>query len=368
MRIWGIRVYLHDLDVVEGPYVYSGGALDTIQTVLVAIDFDNGLTGWGETCPLGPTYQPAFAAGAVAALRHLAPHLLGAPASVRGCARLVDIHLMGHAYAKAAIDIALWDATAKSVGLPLHALLGGAIRTRIPSYYAIGLMSPADTAKTVHDKIAQGFPALQLKVGCGDIAQDEACIRAAYNALTQGVTLAVDANRALRVDQAMHLSNALSDLAIVFEQPCATRAELRTLATKIAHPIYWDESTETVVDVVDALAFGHAQGLGMKLTRVGGVSAMLAVRDIAQAKGVPISVDDSWGGDVIAAACVHLGATVEPTLFRGTWLAQPYINHSYDPNNSISIDHGWIDVPQGPGLGVSPDPALFDAPVLELSV
>ena len=104
----------------------------------------------------------------------------------------------------------------------------------------------------------------------------------------------------------------------------------------------------------------------MKLTRVGGLTAMRTIRDIAAARGAMLSVDDGWGGDIIAAACMHMGATVEPRLFRGTWLAAPYIDHHYDPAGGVSIRDGWIDVPDGPGLGVTPDESLFGAPVLEL--
>lgn len=102
----------------------------------------------------------------------------------------------------------------------------------------------------------------------------------------------------------------------------------------------------------------------MKLTRVGGLSAMLAIRDMAAAWRLPISVDDGWGRGIIAAACVHMGATVDPDLFRGTWIAAPYIERHYDQKNGIRITDGHIELPCGSGLGIIPDQALFGAPVL----
>ena len=90
---------------------------------------------------------------------------------------------------------------------------------------------------------------------------------------------------------------------------------------------------------------------------------MAAFRDICEARSLPHTCDDSWGGDIIAAACTHIGATVNPRLLEGVWLAAPYIEGHYDPENGIRIDGGHISLPQGPGLGVVPDAAQFGAPV-----
>jgi L-alanine-DL-glutamate epimerase-like enolase superfamily enzyme len=164
----------------------------------------------------------------------------------------------------------------------------------------------------------------------------------------------------------LHFSRLSHELPIAIEQPCRTLAELETVKNRIPHPIYLDEATTDVATVIDAFGRGLIDGLGMEITRVGGLSNMLTVRDMAAARRVPISVDDSWGGDIIAAACVHMGATVDPELFRGTWVASPYIDHHYDAKG-IAVKDGWIDVPQGPGLGITPDANLFGAPIFEVS-
>ena len=366
MRIISIRVYAHDLKVVNGPYVFSGGSLEALTSFLVRIETSDGHVGWGETCPLGPTYQPAHARGAAAALAELAPHLIGEVALPRVIGAKMAAALEGHNYAKAAFDIAAWDALGRATGQSVSALLGGALRDRIPSYYAISLMDPDATAAAVTAKCAEGYRAIQLKIGSGDVMRDAACISAAWGAMTPGATLAADANRAMTVADALHLSRMVADIPVAFEQTCDTLEEMRSLRRRIAHPVYLDENTEDVSTVLHALGRGEADGFGMKITRVGGLSAMIAVRDMAAAKGAPMSVDDCWGGDVINAACVHMGATVAPKLFRGTWLAQPYIDHHYDDVNAVAVKGGWIDVPAGPGLGVSPDEALFGAPILEI--
>ena len=90
---------------------------------------------------------------------------------------------------------------------------------------------------------------------------------------------------------------------------------------------------------------------------------MRAVRDVCEAMRRPHTCDDSWGGDIIAAACVHMGATVRPELLQGVWIAAPYIDHHYDPVAGISVVDGHIDVPKGPGLGIAPEVSLWGGPV-----
>lgn len=367
MNVCSIKIYAHELKVVNGPYVFSGGSLEALTSFLVRIETASGHVGWGETCPLGPTYQEAHAGGGAAALSALAPHLIGAEATPRVFGARMDAALEGHNYAKAAFDIAAHDALGHAAGLPVHALLGGAVRRRIPSYYAIGLAPPETIGEAVSKKVAEGYVAIQLKIGSGDVVADAARIRAAWAAIDGRATLAADANRAMTVADTLHLSRLVADIPVAFEQTCRTLEEMRSLRGRIGHPVYLDENTVDVSTILHALGRGEADGFGMKLTRVGGLSPMIAIREMAAAKGAPMSVDDTWGGDVIGAACVHMGATVTPRLFRGTWLSEPYIDHHYDPAGGIAIRDGWIDVPEGPGLGVCPDAARFGEPILKVA-
>ncbi|TGV68278.1 mandelate racemase, partial [Mesorhizobium sp. M00.F.Ca.ET.158.01.1.1] len=108
------------------------------------------------------------------------------------------------------------------------------------------------------------------------------------------------------------------------------------------HPIYLDENTEDLNAVLRAVSSGIADGFGLKVTRLGGLTKMATVRDLCAIRSLPHSCDDAWGGDVIAAACVHLAATVEPRRFEGAWIAQEYIEGHTDPVNPIVIENGHI--------------------------
>ena len=91
--------------------------------------------------------------------------------------------------------------------------------------------------------------------------------------------------------------------------------------------------------------------------------AFEAIMAICEARNLPHTCDDAWGGDIIAAACTQIGATVRPTLCEGVWLAAPYIEGHYDDMNGIAIVDGHIQRPTGPGLGVTPDETKFGAAV-----
>src|SRR4051812_47819236 len=145
----------------------SGGrVIDRLASTIVRVTTDSGIEGFGEVCPLGPAYLPAHGEGARAALRLLAPAVLGLPAGNLGAVnRAMDAALMGHGYAKSAVDTACWDALGRSVGLPLCDLLGGRVSDRFPLYFAVPLGSPAEMTAYVRARAAEGIHRFQLKIG-----------------------------------------------------------------------------------------------------------------------------------------------------------------------------------------------------------
>src|SRR3990170_2512965 len=120
MRIERIEVFGYDLHYIHGIYVMSGGrVVSSLPSTVVRVVTDDEIEGWGEVCPLGQTYLPAFAEGARAALRQLAPALIGAdPRNLAGVNTRMDGVLLGHGYAKSPLDIACWDILGKATASP----------------------------------------------------------------------------------------------------------------------------------------------------------------------------------------------------------------------------------------------------------
>lgn len=367
MKIAEIHVFAHDLPVENGPYTIASSTVWSLDTTLVKIVADNGLVGWGETCPVGPTYQPHHALGARAALAEMAPGLIGAnPLHPLGLRRRMDGLLCGHRYAKAAIDIAAHDLMGKHFGVRVADLLGGVASERIPSYYATGIGVPDDIARIAAERVAEGFPRLQIKIGGRPVEIDIETVRKVWERIRGGVVrLAVDGNRSLPTRDVLRLSRECPDIPFVLEQPCNTLDEIAAVRPQLHHGIYLDESGEDLSTVVRVAGQGLCDGFGMKVTRIGGLHAMATFRDICEARTLPHTCDDAWGGDIIAAACTHVGATVQPHLNEGVWVAAPYIARPYDDANGIRITGGHIDLPQGPGLGIIPDEGRFGAAVAQ---
>jgi L-alanine-DL-glutamate epimerase-like enolase superfamily enzyme len=356
MRISEIHVYQKNLPVVGGPYTMSRVTLDSIDATIVKLVSENGLIGWGEVAPLGPVYQPQHALGARAAIAELAPNLIGrsalTPLLLR---RQMDGLLNGHNYAKAAIDIAVMDLMGKHYGLRVCDLLGGAETERLPAYYAVGIGSPDEVSQIAADKVAEGYRRIQIKAGGRDVAIDIAVVKKTWEKINGKAQFVVDTNRGMNASEAMRLSLACRDIPFAFEQPCNTMEEIASIRPQIAHPIIIDENTECLSDVLRAISMRVCDGFGLKMTRLGGINAMATVRDVCAARSMPHTVEDSWGGDIVAAAVLHIGATVEPRLLEAVWTAGSYIEENYDPDNGIKVDAGHFDLPTGPGLGINPD-------------
>lgn len=365
MRIERINVYSKLLPVKEGGvYRMASADVQSLDSTLVEIVTNEGLTGWGETCPIGPVYQPHHTLGARAAIDEIAPGLIGEEiASIRLLAKRMDERLNGHGYAKAAFDIGFLDLLGQRLGVPVSTLLGGALTDRVQSYYSLIVGAPDETARIAADKVKAGYPRLQVKIGGRNLEQDVATIHKVWEAVGFQARLVVDGNRGLTAAYAMNLDRLCASIPFALEQPCNTMDEVATLKGRLVHPVYLDESTEDQNAVLRAISSGIADGFGFKVTRLGGLTKMTTIRDLCAIRSLPHSCDDAWGGDIIAAACTHLASTVEPRRFEGAWIAQEYIDGHYDEANPIVIIQGHITVPQGPGLGVKPERGTFGDPI-----
>ncbi len=367
MKITEVHVYAVPLPVVNGPYTMANAEVYALDSTLVKLVTDSGVTGWGETCPLGATYQPHHALGARAALAQMANDLLGAnPLLITLLHRQMNGLLNGHAYAKAAIDIAAHDIAGKHYGVRVCDLLGGAVTDKVPSYYATGVGAPDDIARIAVEKKQQGFLRLQIKVGGCPVELDVETVRKVREATGPEIRLAVDANRGWTTRDVLQFTRECSDIPVILEQPCNTIEEIAVIRSQCQHAIYLDESADSINTVMQSAARGLCDGFGMKVTRIGGLAPFKTFRELCEARSLHHTCDDAWGGDIIAAACTHMGATVNPKLLEGVWVAAPYIENHYCPEG-IVIEQGHIALPQAPGLGVVPDEAILPEPVLSVS-
>ena len=223
LKLVGLDCFGYELRYAHGEYVMSGGRTAASQIgTIVRLRTDESLDGWGEITPLGSTYLPTFAEGVRTALRFLAPHLLGLdPTNVSGFRRTMDAALMGHQYAKSAVDIACWDLRGKAAGLPVTALLGGVLQKDFPIYEAVPLGSPESMASFVERRVAAGIKRFQLKVG-NNPHDDAARTRAVVETVTDDTIVIADSNGGWSLLDARIAMNSMADLPVLIEQPCRT--------------------------------------------------------------------------------------------------------------------------------------------------
>ena len=165
MKLRKLTVYRHLLPVKGGAYRMANACVESLESTLVRLESDCGHVGWGETCPVGPTYAPSHARGAQAALATMAPALINKEVDKPNILqRHMDGLLNGHNYAKAAIDIAIYDLLGQKMKCSVAHLLGGAVTERIPSYYASPVGSPDETARIAEEKAREGYPRMQVKI------------------------------------------------------------------------------------------------------------------------------------------------------------------------------------------------------------
>ncbi|MEI9425411.1 mandelate racemase [Mesorhizobium sp. Cs1299R1N1] len=366
MKIKRIRVFEKKLSIPGGEVKVGQATLSELDSTIVQVTSECGAVGWGETCPVGPIYGPSHSLGARAAIMEMGPGLIGASLSPVLLHRKMNSLLNGHSYAKAAFDIAAHDLIGKKTGMRVADLLGGAATEHVPFYFFVGIGGVDEVVRSVKDAQAEGYVRIQTKIGGRPVEEDIEVVRKVGEVLKKGVRWAVDGNRSLPVRDAIFLSRQCQDLQFVLEQPCNTIEEIAALRPKAQHPIYIDESGVDLSTVVRVIGSELCDGFGMKITRIGGLQPMATFRDICEARSMPHTSDDSWGGDIIGAACVHLGATVKPSLFEGcSWVNEILDESHYDPNSALRVIDGHVLLPARPGLGLEIDETMFGAAIAD---
>ena len=239
MKIVAIRVYQTDLPLAEGRYRWANGKyVDIFDSTVVALETDEGLGGYGEVCPLGPFYLPAFGKGVRAGVEELAPHLLGHdPLDLTGINQVMDQALLGHPYVKSPIDMACWDLLGKALGVPVCQLMGGRQGDNVALYRAISQGTAEAMAKNVQMYRDQGYRRFQLKVG-GAPNDDIARIRAVRAILSPDDILVADANTGWQAHEAARVVNAIAGLDVYVEQPCWSYEESLTIRRRTALTLY----------------------------------------------------------------------------------------------------------------------------------
>ena len=366
MKIKRMMAYQVDLPLHEGAYKWSGGkSVEVFDSTIIAVETDDGHIGYGECCPLGPFYLPAYGNGVRAGIKEIGPHLIGQnPLESMKLNQLMDKCLKGHPYVKSPIDIACWDIKGQVTRMPICEMLGGRYEKDFVLYRAISQMEPEAMAANVQKYRDEGYQRFQLKVG-GNANEDIERIKLASAVLKSGDKLIADANTGWLMHEAVRVVKAVHDIDVYIEQPCETYEECLSIRKKTSHPFILDE----VINDANILVRGHADramdAVNIKISKFGGLTKAALARDLCVELGIAMTIEDSWGGDITTAAIAHLAhSTPTDFLFTATDF-NSYVTVS-TADGAPKRNKGRMSASKDSGLGVKPKMDILGDPIFEI--
>lgn len=370
MKIESIDVFQVTLPYSGGTYLLSGNRdFGSFDATIVSITADNGIQGWGESTPFGASYVAAHAKGVRAGIDEMATMMLGQdPRHLDRINETMDAGLAGHHHAKAALDVACWDIFGKAVGMPVCDLLGGRTRQVMPLISSIHSGMPEDMRKRVASHRSDGYLGHSIKIGAseseGGPALDAERIVACLADRKEGEYFLADANGGLTVESALRMLELLpGGLDFVLEAPCASWNETLNLRKRCRIPIVLDELIITEQDVVTLIVNDAADGIGLKISKNGGLTRARRQRDMCIAAGLTMSIQDTVGSDFAFAAIVHLAQTVPAHLLRCMLDVRGMVTVK-TADFMPRLSNGGISAPDAPGLGVVPKLDVLGEPVM----
>ena len=354
------------LPLVE-PFRISSGVTTTRRILLLELVDADGVATWSE-CVAGdfPNYTPESVDTATLAIREwLAPRVLGrrfeTPEDVS--AALAE-DLRGHEMAQAAIEMGAWALAATQAGRSLSSLLGGT-RKRIGTGISIGIQSsPEELADKAAKALGEGYRKIKLKIKPG---QDLDYLHAVRERLGPDAPLMADANNAYTLDDADHLVQ-LDDLDLVMvEQPLAWDDVARhaELQRRMRTPICLDESITNIARAEDMIRLRSGRIINIKPGRVAGFTASKAIHDLCEANDIPV-----WCGGMLESGIGRAYNVALASLPNFTIPGDVSPSNRYWARDVVSPEwtmdgDGWVDVPEGPGLGVEVDRERLEALTVE---
>lgn len=340
------------------PYSYGDVRRDgdhhwrEMETLLVRVDTDTGLVGWGEAFGFN-----ACATTATAITTLIAPLAVGQPVPPgndlvsRIARRLHNFGVSGPVpYGLSGLDIALWDIAGKAAGVPVCDLLGGCRRTRIPAYASLLRYGDAGLVAR-HTAEALGLGYRQIKLH----EVDPAIMRAARQTAGAETPLMLDANCAWSPGQALSLAPELRELGFAWVEepiwPMDDIAGLAALRRALRQPIAAGENTAQVADLYRLVAEGAVDVVQPSVTKIGGISALREISARYNGTGIQVCPHSPYFGPGLIATLHVLAAAASDAACE--WFYCRLGESMF--RAPVAPDSGFFDVPRQPGLGVEPD-------------
>ena len=357
MKIVRIDTYPLVLPVKE---IYGGAAgfLEDCRSLIVRVETENGIEGWGEGTQGRPgnTYE-TLETMEIMTQKYFAPTLIGMDLEETGSV-VNKLHRVrdGHPITKAAIETALFDALGKIYGIPLCRFFGGPYRREIDLVGGLGMdLGPESIGERARQLKEEGFQTFKIKIGQQDRPKDIERVRAVRQAVGDDALIRVDGNASYSFADARFVLNELSRFRITdAEQPLA-RGDLRSLAElrrAVGISIAAQESVSSAEDALAVLEEQAADLLKIKLTHIGGFQRGLEVAAIVGAKGLPVVIGQgSACTTILSAAEMQLHTALKNAQKGGEMTGFMRLGEQ-DVFSPITVTRGKVCPPMTAGLGI----------------
>jgi L-Ala-D/L-Glu epimerase len=347
MMIAELAVFRRDFKL-STPSVVAYGAIETAPNVVVRIELENGLSGWGNAAP--DQYVTGETAESVERTikEVFRPALIGMKASrIRSIwPRLCELE-PEQPSAIAAIDIALYDLLGKTAGMPLYRLLGHA-RDEVETSVTLSIEETASNVARARDLQSRGFKALKVKCGL-NVDEDIERLLAIRAAVGDEMRISLDANQGYSVEETLQVIDALRDCGISFiEQPVAANDlnGFREVCERSRVPVMADESVFSARDVL----LTPAPLVNLKLMKAGGITGVLKANEAAESRGIRAMIGCMDESLISIAAAAHLALALDNIAYADLDGHLDIIDDV--AQGGISIKDGIISLSDNAGLGV----------------
>lgn len=354
-----IESWIVDVPTIR-PHKLSMTTMGCQSLVIVRLTRSDGICGIGEATTIGGlSYGVESPETISSAITHyLTPLLLGQPAdNLNALTAHMNSAIKGNTFARSAIETALLDAQGKALGLPVSALLGGALQTALPVLWTL---ASGDTAKDIAEGekllAERRHQAFKLKIGARELATDLRHTRAIVEALGDRASIRVDVNQAWDAATGAKGCRELAAMGVdLIEQPVSAHdnAALVRLSQHIETAILADEAVATAYDGYQLAQQGFTGAYALKIAKAGGPNSVLALARVAQAAGIGLYGGTMLEGTVGTVASLHAWSTLP--LQWGTEMFGPLLLKDDIVSVPLSFADGEVVLPQIPGLGVELD-------------
>lgn len=375
MKIVGGEYYIVALPLRRQHTWASNTQVAIGRHALVRVDTDEGVSGWGEASALATWggQDGARSGETPETVTHLGRDYL-LPA-ISGCDPLeisvihdrMDRVVKGNPYAKAAVDMACYDAAGKAAERPVWALLGGKYRDGVQLAHSLGLLSMQECLAETRQSVDEGVRTIKVKTG-HDPQRDVEVVRRLREEFPD-LRIRVDANEGYHtVHDAIAVTREQEQFDIMLcEQPVVSDTAMARVAAAISTPVMADESAWTATDIVRLHRMDAAACYSLYVTKPGGLYRARQQADIAENLGLYSDVGGSIEMGIANAANLHLAAATKnawlPSVCPVTTLAGaegPQVAGVYYVDDVITTGFGFrngeVQLPEGPGLGIEVDP------------